>query len=89
MNSSFSPFISFHMDDFSFVDFLYSFLDLFFAVVVVVGFFFFYAGTMLIAAFITEMVILHKYVFFYYIIIIYLPGLKYSNTFIPLRICHT
>ena len=34
MNSSFSPFISFHMDDFSFVDFLYSFLDLFFVVVV-------------------------------------------------------
>ena len=52
MNSTFSLFISFHMDIFS-ISYI-AFLDLVF---------FFNAGPMLIAVFITEMVTLHKYVF--------------------------
>ena len=55
MNSTFSLFISFHMDIFS-ISYI-AFLDL------GLFFFFFNAGPMLIAVFITEMVILHKYVF--------------------------
>ena len=54
MNSSFSLFISFHMDNFS-ISYITFFRSSFF-------FFFFNAGPMLIAVFITKMVILHKYV---------------------------
>ena len=59
MNSSFSLFISFHMDNFS-ISYI-AFLDLVF---------FLKAGPMLIAVFLTEMVILHKYIFIIITIII-------------------
>ena len=59
MNSNFSPFISFHMVDFSIS--CIAFLDLVFL----------NAGLVLIAVFITEMVILHKYVFIFFYVVNY------------------